>query len=240
MPMVAGAIFAVLAAGVLVPKIGYVHPALVLGGLCTAIGSGLAQMLTETTGTAFWAATSFLFGIGIGQPLNMVRTCVRTSSITLRVFHQPFLAAQTAFVGLDKGKGSSIVVFAQTLGGVAVAASQSIYDDNKLLHYVQDLEDPALQAVHIIAMGATGFRSALPADLLPLVVNASIKAIKIAFIPVTVFVGVALLLTAALPFNKMRAAQAEAEKPTDTEDRFIAWALSAKENDGVQAAKHEA
>ena len=239
MPMVAGAIFALLAAGVLVPKIGYVHPALVLGGLCTAIGSGLAQMLTETTGTAFWAATSFLFGIGIGQTLNMVRTCVRTSSITLRVFHQPFLAAQTAFAGLDKEKGSSIVVFAQTLGGVAVAASQSIYD-NKLLHYVEDLTNPALQADQIIAMGATGFRTALPAEMLPLVVNASIKAIKIAFIPVTVFVGVALLLTAALPFNKMRAAQAEAEKPTDTEDRFIAWALSAKENDGVQAAKHEA
>lgn len=76
MPMVAGAIFAVLAAGVLVPKIGYVHPALVLGGLCTAIGSGLAQMLTDSTGVVFWAGTSFLFGIGIGQTLNMVSCAI--------------------------------------------------------------------------------------------------------------------------------------------------------------------
>lgn len=152
---------------------------------------------------------------------------------------QPFLAAQTAFTGSDKESGSSIVVFAQTLGGVAVAASQSIYD-NKLHHYVNDLNNAAIQADQIIAMGATGFRTALPADPLPSVVNASIKAIKVAFVPVTVFVCVALVLTAALPRNRVKARDQAVKKLSDTEQRFTAWANPQREDHTSQTTKQDA
>ena len=60
--------------------------------------------------------------------------------------------------------------------------------------------DPA----QIIAAGATGFRAFVPATELGIVVDAAMVAIRKAFIPACVFIGLSLVAALPLPFASIK------------------------------------
>lgn len=115
---------------------------------------------------------------------------------------KPFLSVQSAFTGPDREAAGSCVVFAQTLGGVSVTLSQTIYI-NCFKQYITDLRIPALRPDILIAAGATGFRDIVPAKLLPVVAHVGVAAIRRSLIPVTVTAGIAFLATFAIPFTPL-------------------------------------
>lgn len=187
LPAVCGAILAVSLAGASAAIIGFVQPMLFFGSVCGAVGAGLAQLYTETTSMPLWILTSFLFGIGAGA-----------------TFQMPFVISQTFGKGQTTEMGSSCVIFFQTLGGtLAIAACQSIYA-NYFKKYVLALASTGINAPAIIASGTTGFRSLVSPDLLPAVVNASVEAIRKAFIPTSAFMGLALIATIPLPWVSVK------------------------------------
>jgi hypothetical protein len=58
--------------------------------------------------------------------------------------------------------------------------------------------------MQIISAGATGFRQFVPADQLGLVVDAAMVAIRKAFVPACVFIGLALVAALPLPFASIK------------------------------------
>lgn len=119
----------------------------------------------------------------------------------------PFVISQTFGKGLETEIGASTVIFFQTLGGcLVVAMSQSIYA-NIFKNEITQITVAGLDQAAVIAAGATGFRSFVPAEILPLVVAASMVAIRKAFIPIVVFIGLSLVTSLPLPFASIKGMQ---------------------------------
>ena len=188
---------------------GYVQPFLYIGGALGVVGAGLFQLLNEHTKQSLWVGITFLFGIGTG--------CA---------FQMPFIVSQTAGKGIDTEVGTSIVIFCQasrkflqirqdfanigpkTLGGaLIVSVCQSIYV-NIFKKHIEELTIPGLDQARIIASGATGFRSFVPASLLEPVIHAAMFSIRRAFIPACVFMGVVMIATIPLPNASIKGATA--------------------------------
>lgn len=193
LPLVCGVIFAVTVAGGSTPAIGYVQPALFFGAICGIVGAGLFQLFDAGTSQPYWIGVEFLFGLGIGA-----------------AFQMPFIISQTVGKGLETEVGSSIVIFFQTLGGaLTVAASQSIFA-NIFKHEINNLTIPGLNQAAIIAAGETGFRNLVTPEQLGPVLDASMVAVRAAFIPTVVGIGIALLASLPLPFNSVKGTMAGA------------------------------
>lgn len=85
---------------------------------------------------------------------------------------------------------------------MSVIPSQTIYT-NCLKRAITQLRNPALKVDDILAAGTTGLRCAVSKKLLPVVLDASIFALRMSLVPVTVTAGIAFLATFALPVLSM-------------------------------------
>ncbi|CAD6584472.1 MAG: hypothetical protein CYPHOPRED_002732 [Cyphobasidiales sp. Tagirdzhanova-0007] len=91
-----------------------------------------------------------------------------------------------------------------TLGGTLfIAVSQSVYV-NIFKMQIEALTISGLHQARIIASGTTGFRSFVPASILEPVIHAAMFAIRRAFIPACVFMGVVMLATIGLPYASIK------------------------------------
>ncbi|RDW63518.1 hypothetical protein BP6252_11063 [Coleophoma cylindrospora] len=89
LPTVLSTVFASISSGILVSKLGYYNPFLILSSVTMAVGAGFLSTLTPTTGHAQLVGYQVLFGIGVGcgmqQPLNVVHTILDRSDIATGV-----------------------------------------------------------------------------------------------------------------------------------------------------------
>lgn len=84
-------------------------------------------------------------------------------------------------------------------GAYFISAAQSIFA-NKLIHYLQ-LNVPGINPMAVISIGATQFRSSLPASSVPGIVLSYMQSLHVVFILAIVLAG---LSTTAAGFAQWR------------------------------------
>lgn len=154
LPMILGLVVVSVVAGGAVSAVGYYTPFIYASVVLMSIGAGLLTTFKPNTGHAKWIGYQFIFGAGIGAGMQ-----------------QTLIAAQTALPLSDVPIGTAIMMFAQTLGGaLMVSVGQNVFQNQLVKNLASAV--PNLNAVTIIATGATQLKNAVPKEFLPQVILA--------------------------------------------------------------------
>ncbi|CAK5266303.1 unnamed protein product [Mycena citricolor] len=163
LPMILSLIISSILVGLLVAQVGYYVPFMIASTIIASIGAGLITTLGVSSGHAKWIPYQFIYGLGLGLGQN-----------------QPALAAQAVLDIEDVPSGTTIVMFAQTLGGALfISVGQNVFTnklESGLAKYAAGL-DPNL----VLSAGATTLRSVVPADKLAGVLLAYSYALQSAY-----------------------------------------------------------
>ncbi|KAI1452576.1 major facilitator superfamily domain-containing protein [Annulohypoxylon moriforme] len=163
-PLILPNVIGILFAGFGTSKIGYYVPFIYLAVIIAPIGAGLLTTLEVDTSTAKWIGYQILFGFGSGCG-----------------FQLPQVAAQIVLPPRDIPTGISVSMLFQGLGGaVLISAANNVLND-RLLHYVNDLNIPGVDGAMVINAGATEFRNVIPAEHIGQVVDVYNLALRKAF-----------------------------------------------------------
>ncbi|CAM1507164.1 Fc.00g068050.m01.CDS01 [Cosmosporella sp. VM-42] len=163
-PLILPNVIGILFAGFGTSKIGYYVPFIYLAVIIAPIGAGLLTTLEPRTSTAKWIGYQILFGFGSGCG-----------------FQLPQVAAQIVLPPRDIPMGISVTMLFQGLGGaVLISVANNVLND-KLLHYIDDLNIPDVSGIEVINAGATGFRDVIPAEHVGKVVDVYNQALRKAF-----------------------------------------------------------
>ncbi|KAH8916158.1 MFS general substrate transporter, partial [Atractiella rhizophila] len=156
LPLILGAIVAVMFSGGLIPAIGYSNPFLILGSVLAVVGAGLIYTWEVTTASDHWIGYQVLAGLGVGM-----------------AFMAPVNIVQAAYTGTTEVEVvTAITIFFQTLGGCFFSSiSQSIYQNFLLNNLIARV--PPAEVGPIIANGLSAFREFVSPELLPTVVQAA-------------------------------------------------------------------
>ena len=154
LPLILGLVFTSISTGVLVRITGYYAPFMIIGTVFLSIGAGLLTTFTPHTPTSRWIGYQILYGIGIGFGMQ-----------------QSNVAAQTVLKKQDVPIGTSLMYFAQTLGGSLFASVGQTVFSNRLVKDLATL--PGIKSAGaIVSTGATDIRHAVTPQDLPQVLNA--------------------------------------------------------------------
>ncbi|KAJ6465952.1 major facilitator superfamily domain-containing protein, partial [Mycena vitilis] len=163
LPMILSLVVSSLLSGALITFMGYYTPFMILSSVLMAVGAGLISTFGVHTGHAHWIGFQIIYGLGVGFGMQ-----------------QPSIAAQTVLSLQDIPTGTSIMMFAQTLGGALfVSVAQNVFQNKLaagLAAAVPDV-DPAL----VLKAGATSLRTAVGAADLPEVLEVYNTALVSAF-----------------------------------------------------------
>lgn len=125
--------------GGLVTAIGYYAPFMIGCCVLSSVGAGLLTTFQTDTGHAKWIGYQVIYGIGLGMGMQ-----------------QGSVACQTVLSKVDVPIGSSLIFFAQQLGGtIFISVAQNIFT-NKLTSGLQHI--PSLDAANLAQVGATTIR----------------------------------------------------------------------------------
>lgn len=181
-PLLLGLVVASIGSGVIVMRIGYYKPVMIVSGILTPIAAGLFTLFKPTTNHSMWIGVQVFFGFAIGCG-----------------FQQANIAVQAILPKQDTAIGISLVFFVQTLGPtVFVAAAQNVLD-NHLVKKLAGLN--GLTPQDIVGTGATQLRHVFPPADLPRVLKAYNEGIVDVFY-VTVAVASCAILGALVIENK--------------------------------------
>ncbi|KAL6365796.1 hypothetical protein LRP88_00371 [Fusarium phalaenopsidis] len=161
LPTVLSVVVASLFTGILVKRIGYYTPFMILGVCFMSIGAGLLTTLQVDTSTPKLIGYQILYGWGMGS-----------------VSQAPNLAAQTVLTKKDIPIGASLMFFSQLLGGtIFVSVAQNMIN-NQLLHRLSSV--PGFSAENILNSGATSLTN-LPPSVRTTVLIAYNESIRTVF-----------------------------------------------------------
>ncbi|KAF2129392.1 MFS general substrate transporter [Dothidotthia symphoricarpi CBS 119687] len=147
LPWVLSSTFTLLTSGVIISKFGYPNGWIFVGSIFCAIGSGLFTTFEVTTSTGRWIGYQILFGVG--------------SSLSSLI---PLMVVQKVLPLDDVPIGSSLVMFAQTIGGsIFVSVAQAIFTNN--LSYGLQKLDIGLDASAVVNGGITTITNGLTGDI---------------------------------------------------------------------------
>ena len=135
MPIVAGSI----GTGLLVSRIGYYTPFLILGTCLASVGSGLLATLSVGSPARIWAGYQLIYGFGLGLGGQA-----------------PNMAAQTVLPKPDVALGASLMFFGQQLAGaIFTSVGQNVLDNQlaKRIRHISSLHN--LTSEDIQTTGAT-------------------------------------------------------------------------------------
>ncbi|KAL4982879.1 major facilitator superfamily domain-containing protein [Aspergillus falconensis] len=167
LPYILGQVVAAVLAGILIGRLGYYIPFAIVGGVLSAVGSGLFSLLSPTTPTVAWAAYQIIIGLGRG------------------VSTQPtLLAVQNGVAPDDLSTAMAILTFSQTFGGSVFLAVASVIFSEGLKSQIPRYA-PGVDPQQVIAAGATGFRNIVRDGDLEGVLRGYSKAINWVFYLVT-------------------------------------------------------
>jgi MFS family permease len=158
-PLIAGYVLCSIIAGILTSFAGYYNPAMLIGTVLTAVGTGLLTTITPDTKIAKWIGYQLLFGCGIGFG-----------------FGQPSYVVQTLLPDRDVPIGVTLITLIQNLAAtIFVTVAQTIFENNLTtrLHPLiaaSDVSDVDLSLIG--SVGATQLIDQFPASERPMVLDA--------------------------------------------------------------------
>ncbi|KAF7312753.1 Major facilitator superfamily transporter [Mycena indigotica] len=162
-PMILSVVVGSVLAGGLVTVFGIYSIFFVLSSVLMTIGAGLISSFTTHTGTSRWIGYQVIFGLGVGLGLQ-----------------QPIIAAQTVLPLADVPVGTTIVMFAQTIGGALfISAGQNVFNNKLVAGILREAPGVSLQS--IVQAGATNLAGTISPASLPAVLHAYNDALVAAF-----------------------------------------------------------
>ncbi|KAF3030551.1 hypothetical protein E8E15_007924 [Penicillium rubens] len=164
LPMLIAVVVASLLTGAIVTRIGYYTPFMIFGTILLSIGYGLMSMFHTDTSKAVWIGYQIIAGAGAGAGMQ-----------------QSMIAVQVVLDLSDIPIGTSIIVFAQTLGGALFVSIGNTVFRNKLVEYLANYT-PNVDSALILNTGATGLHSVVDKADLPGVLLAYNDALTQTFI----------------------------------------------------------
>ncbi|KAJ7442371.1 major facilitator superfamily domain-containing protein [Mycena galericulata] len=176
LPFVLGVVLTVISSGQIVGQIGYYWHFLVCAPVFLAIGSGLLYTLSTSSSSATIVGFQILVGIGTGMGMQ-----------------NALLAIQVEFKDAPKllAQATSVASFGQFLGGtIGLGVAEPVFSSELgkyLLRYAP--EAPA----EIVRESPTAIYSALPAAMIPGVVQAYMQSLRIVFVLGVPVAGLALV-----------------------------------------------
>ncbi|KAL1884584.1 hypothetical protein Plec18167_002174 [Paecilomyces lecythidis] len=155
LPLILVNTIAILLSGILTTKIGYYMPWIWLSSIIMPIGAGLLTLLKVNSNAGHWVGYQLLFAIGSGFGLQ-----------------QPFVTAQAVLPLEQISTGTALMLFAQLAGGaIFVSVAETVFA-GELVTRIKAMGLTGLDAEQLISVGATEFRSLVPADHLHQVLEA--------------------------------------------------------------------
>ncbi|MCJ1377428.1 hypothetical protein MMC17_000523, partial [Xylographa soralifera] len=144
LPMILGVVVMSIASGVGITTLGYFTPFIILSSILMAIGAGLLSTFRVDTGSSEWIGYQIIAGFGVGLGIQT-----------------PVIAVQTVLRLEDVPVGTSLILFAQTLGGaIFVSVAQNIFTNKLLSGIIATV--PSIDPAFVLATGATSLRTAVP------------------------------------------------------------------------------
>ncbi|KAE8407334.1 putative efflux pump antibiotic resistance protein [Aspergillus pseudonomiae] len=140
LPTVLSVVIFAIASGLGVSVVGYYSPFMVAGSIIMAVGAGLFLLFKIDTPTSMWFGFQVLFGAGAGVGMELAN-----------------IAVQTVLSEQDVSIGTSLVVFARSLGGaIFVSVGQNIFSN----HIITGMRAhvPELDPSIVLQAGATDLR----------------------------------------------------------------------------------
>jgi hypothetical protein len=181
-----------------VGRVGYYLPFAVAGGAITTVASGLLATFTTSTSTADWIGYQILAGVGRGL-----------------AFQIPIIAGQNNCARHELPIVNALVVFSQNLGGAVFLSVAELIFNNALRHYLA-IQVPQIDPELVIAAGATGLETVVPAASLPGVLIAYTKSVdKVMYIAIGT-AGGSFMFAFGMGWTSIKKAKAT-EPATDTE-----------------------
>ena len=193
--------FLSLFTGALVSKLGYYTPPAIVGGAIATVGCGLMSTLQINTPTAVWIGYEILVAAGLGMAIQ-----------------QGFIAVQTVLPLDQIPIGVAAIASFQSLGGsIFVSVGNSILQ-NALLNASSSQQIPGVDVHHVISAGATMFRSFVPADALPALLDVYNTALQKCFIAAIPLAGLAFFAALGLEWRSVKGKKEVKETLQELED----------------------
>ncbi|KAK0636634.1 major facilitator superfamily domain-containing protein, partial [Bombardia bombarda] len=129
--------------GFLTSRIGYYVPQMIGCTVLVSVGAGLITRFGVDTSQGYWIGTLVLFGLGIGMGGQT-----------------PVMVPQTVLTGGDISRGTSVIIFAQTISGtIWVSVANTIFQDGIIAELA--IHAPTANPNVVVAAGGNGFVEAM-------------------------------------------------------------------------------
>jgi MFS family permease len=182
--IVCSSVFSIIA-GILVTKTLYFTPPAVVGTALAFIGSGLLTTLNSASPMANMAGYQVLVGVGLGLALQT-----------------GFFGVQAVLPAKDIPVGTSLMTFAQSLGGaLGVSIGNTVLLSNLRSHSLS-LEGAGVDINVVIRAGATGFRRFVSGEALTVLLDAYNQALNRVFVMACALLGAAWFATCFMELRK--------------------------------------
>lgn len=202
LPLILGLVVSSITAGILVSKIGYYAPFMIVSSVIMSIAAGLITTWTPSSGHAEWIGYQAMFGLGLGLGMQ-----------------QASLAAQAVLERRDVPTGIALVMFCQQLGGaIFISIGQNVFT-NKLVNGLSSIAnfDPA----SVVNVGATELRQYVPETSLPQVISSYNFALVSTYRVALAMACLSIIGTAAIEWKNIKPKKGEKGGPPADAEKGI-------------------
>ncbi|KAJ7823614.1 MFS transporter [Mycena olivaceomarginata] len=186
LPMLLSLVLATMVSGGLVTAWGYYTPFIWLSTVLMTIGAGMISTFKPDTGHAHWIGYQVIYGFGIGVGMQA-----------------PMIAAQTVLELKDVPVGTSIQMFAQTLGGALfISVGQNVFQNKLISGLVARV--PSVDPAIIFLAGATNLKNAVDPKFITEVISVYNDALVTAFQVGIAMAGVSIVGALAMEWKSVK------------------------------------
>ncbi|OLN86224.1 putative HC-toxin efflux carrier TOXA 13 [Colletotrichum chlorophyti] len=188
-----------VSSGILIRRVGYYTPFLIVGVCFMAIGSGLLYTLQVDSSSPKWIGYQIIYGLGGGLGIQA-----------------PNLAAQTTLPKQDVPMGISLLLFCQLLGGaIFVPVGQNVLS-NQLVHRLSSIQ--GINPETILDTGATALTD-LSESIKPIVKAAYNDSLRQVYLIGVILACVSILGAASLEWRSMKKDAQQKGKTTNSVEK---------------------
>ncbi|KAI1170122.1 major facilitator superfamily domain-containing protein [Nemania sp. FL0916] len=216
LPTTLAVVVASISNGIIVTKIGYYTPTMIIGTAICTVGAGLLTTLQLDTGMAKWVGYQVLYGFGQGL-----------------CFQAPNLAAQTVLPKKDVSIGASLMFFSQILGGaIFVSVGQNVLN-NQLVQRLANV--PGFSPALIQEGGATTLIDSFPPEHRHRVLIAYNESLRVVFQVGLILAALSVIGALGMEWRSVKKQQPGAKSTADIEVGPSSTVASKPESEKVAA-----
>ncbi|KAJ7620460.1 major facilitator superfamily domain-containing protein [Roridomyces roridus] len=191
LPIILSLVVASLIAGAGVTAIGYYAPYMIVSSIMAAIGAGLLTTLKVNSGHTKWIPYEIIMGLGLGLGIQ-----------------QPFIATQVVLEAEDIPIGTSIILFAQTLGGALfVSIGQNVFTNRLVRELVKNV--PGVDPQVVLDVGATDLKNAIDPQFIGAVLESYNNAVVSTFYVSVAMACISLIGSLAIEWKSVKGKKIE-------------------------------